>query len=90
MKRHLKEWWNNIKDGEKNYEVSTPKGCIGNTLDDGEILYSEATISSKGRRRLNDIWIMDSGVTWQLAHESTSRVIFLFLANLIRNCVHIK
>jgi len=90
MKGHLKEWWNTIKDGEKTSEISTPQECIGNTLDDSEILYSEATTSSKGRRRLNDIWIMDSGATWQLAHESTSKLIFLFLAYLIRNCVHIK
>lgn len=90
MKGHLKEWWNNNKDGENTFEVSTSQGCIGSTLDDGEILYSEAIISSKGRRSLNDIWIMDSGATWQLAHDSTLRLIFLLLADLIRNCVHIK
>lgn len=35
-----------------------------NTSDeDGEILYSEATIAFKGENHLNDVWIVDSGST---------------------------
>ena len=33
---------------------------------DGEILYSEASISSKGSKQLTDVWIMDTGVTWHM------------------------
>jgi len=64
MRGHLKkECWNNKKNGEKTSEASTSQGCVAITSDDGEIMYSEAATSSKGGRRLNDVWIMDSGAT---------------------------
>jgi len=67
MKGHVKkECWNNKKNGEKNFATSTSQGCVASTSNDGEILYSEATTSSKGGRRLNDVWIMDSGATWHM------------------------
>jgi hypothetical protein len=67
MKGHLKkECRNNKKIGEKSSEASTSQGCVASNSDDGDILYSEAAISSKGGRRLNDVWIMDSGATWHM------------------------
>ncbi|KAK9180413.1 hypothetical protein WN943_029622 [Citrus x changshan-huyou] len=36
------------------------------TSDDGEILYSEETTVSKGRKRLSDVWLIDSGATWHM------------------------
>ncbi|KAH9802840.1 retrovirus-related pol polyprotein from transposon TNT 1-94-like protein [Citrus sinensis] len=67
-KGHVKkECWSNQKrrDG-KEPESSNAQGCVTNTSDDGEILYSEATIISKGRKRLFDVWLIDSGATWHM------------------------
>ncbi|KAH9714593.1 hypothetical protein KPL71_020713 [Citrus sinensis] len=36
------------------------------TSDDGEILYSEATTVSEGKKRLSDVWLIDSGATWHM------------------------
>ncbi|KAH9779421.1 hypothetical protein KPL71_007705 [Citrus sinensis] len=67
-KGHVKkECWSNQKRKEgKKPESSNAQGCIASTSDDGEILYSEATIVSKGRKRLSDVWLIDSGATWHM------------------------
>jgi len=67
MRGHLKkECWNNKKNGEKTSEASTSQGCVASDSDDEKILYSEEATDSKGRRRLNDVWIMDLGATWHM------------------------
>ena len=67
MRGHTKkECWHNKKSGEKNSETSTSQGCVASTSDYGEILYSEAATSSKGKKKLNDVWIMDSDTTWHI------------------------
>ena len=67
MRGHYKrECWNNKRNGEKTSEASTSQGCVASTSDDGEILYSGATISSKGGNALNDGWIVDSSATWHM------------------------
>ena len=65
-KGHLKRdcWFK--KNGEKSSEASSSQGCIANTSDDGEILYSGATTNSKGSKQLTDVWIIDSGATWHM------------------------
>jgi len=60
------ECWNDKKNGENTSEASTSQGCIASTSNDREILYSEASTSSKGEKRLNDVWIRDSGETWHM------------------------
>lgn len=45
---------------------SSAQGCVASTSDDGEILYSEATTATEGRRRFTDVWLMDSGATWHM------------------------
>ena len=47
----------------KEPEVSNAQGCVASTSDDGEILCSEATAVSKGKKWLSDIWLIDSGAT---------------------------
>ncbi|KAH9779098.1 Integrase catalytic domain-containing protein [Citrus sinensis] len=41
-------------------------GCVASTSDDGKILYSEATTVSEGRKRLYDVWLIDSRATWHM------------------------
>ncbi|KAH9706497.1 hypothetical protein KPL70_012225 [Citrus sinensis] len=67
-KGHVKkECWSNQKRREgKEPESSNAQGCVASTSDDGEILYSEATIVSEGRKRLSDVWLIDSGATWHM------------------------
>ncbi|KAH9714562.1 hypothetical protein KPL71_020696 [Citrus sinensis] len=67
-KGHVKkECWSNQKRREgKESESSNAQGYVANTSDDGEILYSEATTVSEGRKRLYDVWIIDSGTTWHM------------------------
>ena len=55
-----KDCWH-LKNGGKN---STSQGCVANTSEDGDILVSEAIISSNGGRQLHDRWILDSGGYW--------------------------
>ncbi|KAH9679836.1 hypothetical protein KPL71_026295 [Citrus sinensis] len=67
-KGHVKkECWSNQKRKEgKEPESSNAQGCVASTSDDGEILYSEATTVSEGRKRLYDVWLIDSGATWHM------------------------
>jgi len=62
-KRHMKKDCWHLKNGGKN---STSQGCVANTSKDGDILVSEAIISSNGGRQLHDRWILDSGATWHM------------------------
>ena len=67
MRGHLKkDCWQNKKNGGKNSEASTSQGCVANTSENGEILYSEAAYSSKDEKQLHDGWILDSGATWHM------------------------
>ncbi|KAG2399616.1 Retrovirus-related Pol polyprotein from transposon TNT 1-94 Protease [Vigna angularis] len=66
MRGHLKKDCWHKKSGGKNFEASSSQGCVAKTSEDGEILYSEAEGSSKGRRQLSDAWIVDSGATWHM------------------------
>uniref|UniRef100_A0A2N9IBB7 Integrase catalytic domain-containing protein n=1 Tax=Fagus sylvatica TaxID=28930 RepID=A0A2N9IBB7_FAGSY len=50
----------------KGPESSKAQGCVASTSDDGEILYSETTTVTEGRRRFADVWLMDSGATWHM------------------------
>ena len=36
---------------------------VASISEDGKILYGEATTVSKSRKRLYDVWVMDSGAT---------------------------
>ena len=56
-KGHVKkECWSNQKRREgKEPESSNAQGCVASTSDDGEILYTEATTISEGRKRLFDV-----------------------------------
>lgn len=64
MRGHLKkEGWHNKKNVEKTFESSTSQGYVTSTSDNVEILYSKATISFKGGKQLNNLWIMGSGMT---------------------------
>ena len=67
-KGHVKkECWNNQKRREgKEHESSNAQGCVASTSNDGKILYSEATTISEGRKWLSDIWLIDSGATWDM------------------------
>ncbi|KAH9673800.1 hypothetical protein KPL70_018239 [Citrus sinensis] len=67
-KGHVKkECWSNQKRKEgKEPESSNAQGCVASTLDDGEILYSEATTVSEGKKRLSDVWLINSGATWHM------------------------
>ncbi|KAH9789507.1 Integrase catalytic domain-containing protein [Citrus sinensis] len=67
-KGHVKkECWSNQKRKEgKKPESSNAQGCLASTSDDGEILYSEATIISEGRKRLSDVCLIDSGAIWHM------------------------
>ncbi|KAH9708912.1 retrovirus-related pol polyprotein from transposon TNT 1-94-like protein [Citrus sinensis] len=64
-KGHVKkECWSNQKRREgKKPESSNAHGCVASTSDDGEILYSEATTVSEGRKQLSDVWLIDLGAT---------------------------
>jgi len=66
MRGHFKKDCRNKKSIEKALEISTSQGCVVSTSNDGEILYGEATISSKGDKQLTDVWIVDSGTTWHM------------------------
>uniref|UniRef100_A0A2N9HLU0 Uncharacterized protein n=1 Tax=Fagus sylvatica TaxID=28930 RepID=A0A2N9HLU0_FAGSY len=69
-KGHYKrECWHLKKNEEakgKGPESSKAQGCVASTSDDGEILYSETTTVTEGRRRFADVWLMDSGATWHM------------------------
>ncbi|KAH9723668.1 hypothetical protein KPL70_007189 [Citrus sinensis] len=67
-KGHVKKkCWSNQKRREgKEPESSNAQGCVASTSNDGEILYSEAITISEGRKRLSDVWLIDSGATWHM------------------------
>jgi len=66
-KGHVKkDCWHYKKSKEQATEATTSQGCVASTSDEGEILYSEAAIGSKGSKQLSDVWIMDSGATWHM------------------------
>ena len=66
MRGHLKKDCWHRKNVEKSSEASTSQGCVASTSDDGEILYSEVAIGSKGGKQLTVVWIMDSRATWHM------------------------
>ena len=49
MRGHMKkDYWHNKSNTEKISNATTSQGCVSSTFDDGEIMYSEAVIGSKG------------------------------------------
>ena len=53
-----------FKNGIKNtIESSKPQGCLASTLKDVEVLYNEAATVSTYRKKLIEVWLMDSGAT---------------------------
>ena len=67
MRGHFKkDCQNKKKNTKKAWEATTSQGCVASTSGDGEILYSEVEISSKGSKQLVDVWIMDTGVIWHM------------------------
>ena len=67
-----KDCWNNQKRREgKEPESSNAQGCVASTSD-SEILYSEATTVSEGRKRLSDVWHMTSWREWFHKYEPIS------------------
>ena len=67
-KGHVKkECWSNKKRKEgKEHESSNDQGCVASISDDGEILCSEATTISEGKKQLSDVCLIDSGATWHI------------------------
>ena len=64
MKGHMKkDCWHYKRNIEKNSNATASQGCVRSTSDDREILYSEATIDSKGGKQFTDVWIMDFEAT---------------------------
>jgi hypothetical protein len=63
IKWHFKrDCW--FKKGIKNTEeLSKPQGCVASASEDGEVLYSEAATISTDRKKLVEVWLMDSGAT---------------------------
>ena len=70
-KRHIKkEYWNNKKRrNDKKPDSSNVQECIASTSDDSEILYNEATIVSKVRKWLSDVWLIDSWTSWHMTYK---------------------
>ena len=67
MRGHMKkDCQHNKRNTEKTSNATTSQGCVASTSNDGEILYSEAAVSSKGSKQFTDAWIMDLGVTWHM------------------------
>ncbi|KAK9020404.1 hypothetical protein V6N11_010428 [Hibiscus sabdariffa] len=59
-KGHLKkDCWNVPKN-------SNPQGNIANILDDGDVLYCEASTTMEGRKRFADIWLINSRTTYHM------------------------
>ena len=67
-KGHVKKecWSNQKRRDDKEPESSNAQGCVASTSDDGEILYSEATIVSEGRKRMSDVWLIDWWAIWHM------------------------
>ncbi|KAL5852379.1 hypothetical protein ACOSQ3_007497 [Xanthoceras sorbifolium] len=67
-KGHVRsECWNRKKSGDNRApESSGSQGCVASTSDDGEVLYSEGTTISEGRKRFADVWLLDSAATWHM------------------------
>ena len=67
-KGHVKkECWSNQKRREgKEPASSNAQRCVASTSNDGEILYSEATTVSEGKKRLSGVCLIDSGATWHI------------------------
>ncbi|KAL5751221.1 hypothetical protein ACOSP7_025824 [Xanthoceras sorbifolium] len=67
-KGHVRsECWNRKKNGDNRASESLgSQGCVASTSDDGEVLCSEGTASSEGRKRFADVWFLDSTATWHM------------------------
>ena len=64
MRGHMKkDCQHNKRNTEKTSNATTSQGCVASTSDDGEIMYSEAVIGSKGDKQFTNVQIMDSGAT---------------------------
>ncbi|KAL5805264.1 hypothetical protein ACOSQ3_032064 [Xanthoceras sorbifolium] len=67
-KGHVRsECWNRKKSGDNRApELSGSQGCVASTSDDGEVLCSEGTTSSEGRKWFANVWLLDSAATWHM------------------------
>ena len=65
-KGHIKKECCYLQKNGKGPGSSNTQENIASTSYDGEILYSEATTIAKGRKKLTDVWIMDSGASWHM------------------------
>ena len=74
------------KRGQRTW-VTNAQGCVASTSNDGKILYSESTTISEGRKRLSDIWLIDSGAT---RHITSKRKWFHTYEPITRGSVYIK
>lgn len=72
-KGHYKrECWflkKNENDKGNKPESSKAQGCVASTSDDGEILYSEVSTITEGRKSFTDVWLMDSRATWHMTPQ---------------------
>ena len=50
-----KDCWYNKRNTERTSNTTTSQGCVVSTSDEGEILYSESTIGSKGGKQFSDV-----------------------------------
>ena len=50
----------------KGPELTNAQRCVAETLSDGEVLCSEATITVESRKKFAEIWLIDLGATWHM------------------------
>jgi len=60
-----KDYWFK-KDIENTVESSKPQGYVASTSEDREVLYSEAAIVFTDKKKLTEVWLMDSRATWHM------------------------
>lgn len=54
---------------------SDVQGCVAiRTSNDGKVLYSEATISTEGRKRFANVWLLDSAATKMVSQPEAPEV----------------
>ena len=48
------------------YELSNTQSCVTSTMDEGKILYNEATTIAKGWKGFAEVWLIESVATWHM------------------------
>lgn len=80
-KRHFKRDCQNKKGMQNNSKSSKPHGCVANTSNDEEVLYSKEVTIFRDKIKLIEVWLMDSKSTrhmtpnqdWFYTYELISR-----------------